>query len=587
MSLLDKASLIVTPNAYEESKLYSVIPNTTLGDMDVVRATTATRVNSAGLIEVVPRNLFTNSEQIDTADWARQGVSATANQAISPNGTLTAELLDDGTAASTQHWIFQNPSLLNGTTYTISFYAKYISRKFMAVNIFNGLASQYVYYNIQDGLVSGSTGDVTASITSVGNGWFRIVYTRPMATSGSSPNFRIALADDTSNITYTGSNKQAYVWGFQLENFATATEYFPTTTRLNIPRIDYTNGSCPSILVEPQRTNLLLYSNDFSNANWAKVASSTVTTDSGVQNPSGVSPTFRFNASNLAFGGILRQILILTVGQTYTFSYFAKKGNYRYVGIRFNNARNGERFPTYDFDTDTLNKQGATCDLSRTLLTNGWVKLTITFNATIITSNCDIALTTSNGDTSTALSGTEFVYVYGAQTELGTYGTSYIPTVASTVTRNADVISKTGISSLIGQTEGTVFVELYNQLIDSTIIFLNKNNTNSIVIQTTPTNIIARCYANSVSILLIAGVFTVKNEKLKVAIKYSSAGAKIFVNGILKATNVNPVVFTAAITEINFNDGVILNLNQTIYNNGVQLYKTALTDTECITLTTL
>ena len=61
MSLLDKASLIVTPNSYKESKLYSVVPNTTLGDMDVVRATTATRVNSSGLIEVVPRNLIQQS----------------------------------------------------------------------------------------------------------------------------------------------------------------------------------------------------------------------------------------------------------------------------------------------------------------------------------------------------------------------------------------------------------------------------------------------------------------------------------------------------------------------------------------------
>ena len=51
MSLLEKASLVVTPNGYKAGKLYSVIPNTALGDMDVVRATTATRVNSLGLIE--------------------------------------------------------------------------------------------------------------------------------------------------------------------------------------------------------------------------------------------------------------------------------------------------------------------------------------------------------------------------------------------------------------------------------------------------------------------------------------------------------------------------------------------------------
>jgi len=80
MSLLDKASLIVTPNAYKESKLYSVVPNTTLGDMDVVRATTATRVNSAGLIEVVPRNLYLFSNDFTNANWTKQNTSITASQ---------------------------------------------------------------------------------------------------------------------------------------------------------------------------------------------------------------------------------------------------------------------------------------------------------------------------------------------------------------------------------------------------------------------------------------------------------------------------------------------------------------------------
>jgi hypothetical protein len=408
MSLLDKASLVITPNAVKAGKLYSVIPNTTLGDMDVVRATTATRVNSLGLIESVA---------------------------------------------------------------------------------------------------------------------------------------------------------------------------------VNVPRVDYTNGSCPSLLVEGQRTNLLTYSNDFSNLIWAKVASSTVTTDSGVQNPSGVSPTFRFNASSLAFGGILRQILTLTVGQTYTFSYFAKKGNHRYVGIRFNNARNGERFPTYDFDTDTLNKQGATCDLSRTILANGWVRLSITFTATITTSNCDIALTTSNGDTSTALSGTEFMYVFGAQTELSSFATSYIPTVASTVTRNADVISKTGISSLIGQTEGTLFVD---------IVYIDVTTTNSISINNGTS--LDRVVVFSGSGLLFAQVrvgnvnqFSVNTPVLvgtryKAAIAYKGSDFAFYVNGNQIAVGSTGTVPTCSVFSYDAGSGGSPFLGK---NNSSQLYKTRLTNTELAQLTTL
>jgi hypothetical protein len=181
------------------------------------------------LLEKQSTNLFTYSEQIDNAAWFYNNLTIMANQAISPDGTQNADLLDDGTASSTQHWIYQGTSFSNSTAYTISFYAKYVSRKYMAVNIYNGATSQYVVYDIQNGSVYGSTGDVTASITSVGNGWYRVVYTRTMSASGS-PNFRIAMADDTGNETYTGSNKQVYVWGFQCEASSYATSYIPTTS---------------------------------------------------------------------------------------------------------------------------------------------------------------------------------------------------------------------------------------------------------------------------------------------------------------------------------------------------------------------
>jgi hypothetical protein len=58
MSLLDTASLLLTPNAYKEGKLYSVIPSDGSGDFTFTRATTATRVNSDGLVELVPYNLL-------------------------------------------------------------------------------------------------------------------------------------------------------------------------------------------------------------------------------------------------------------------------------------------------------------------------------------------------------------------------------------------------------------------------------------------------------------------------------------------------------------------------------------------------
>ena len=179
------------------------------------------------LLEPQRINLVTFSEQINNADWFSNNLTITANQAISPDGYTNADLLDDGTAASTQHWFYQGTTLANSTTYTLSLYAKYVSRQNMSINIYNGASSQYVDYNIQNGTIVGSTGDVTASITSAGNGWYRLTYTRAMAASGG-PNYRIALADDTGNETYTGSNKQTLIYGCQIEAGAYATSYIPT-----------------------------------------------------------------------------------------------------------------------------------------------------------------------------------------------------------------------------------------------------------------------------------------------------------------------------------------------------------------------
>ena len=213
------------------------------------------------LLEKQSTNLFTYSEQMDNADWYKTNLTVTANATTSPDGTQNADLLDDGTASSTQHWIYQGTSFSNSTAYTISFYAKYVSRKYMAVNIYNGSTSQYVVYDIQNGSVYGSTGDVTASITSVGNGWYRVVYTRTMSASGS-PNFRIAMADDSGSETYTGSNKQVYLWGCQCEASSYPTSYIPTTSSsaTRVADLDTSAGSSGNFgTLTPTGTKAVLY----------------------------------------------------------------------------------------------------------------------------------------------------------------------------------------------------------------------------------------------------------------------------------------------------------------------------------------
>ena len=185
--------------------------------------------NTKSLADVPSQNLILQSQNFSSTSWVKNNISVTANQSVSPSGLQDADLVDDGVVTNTQHWLYQTPTFVYNTTYTLSIFAKYISRKYMTINIYNGVTSQYVVYDILNGVVYGTTGDVTASIQSYGNSWYRLSYTRTIAATGS-PNFRIAMADDFGSETYTGSNKQVYLYGAQFEVGPVATTYIPTTT---------------------------------------------------------------------------------------------------------------------------------------------------------------------------------------------------------------------------------------------------------------------------------------------------------------------------------------------------------------------
>jgi len=124
MSYFDDASLVMIPSGTKTSKVYSVKPIDGTGDLTFTRSNdTASRVNSAGLIEKVRTNLLPYSEQIDNAVWNKVSTTVTANAVISPDGTQDAETM---TVSISDSRVEQTLSLGAGT-YTFSVYVKLIS----------------------------------------------------------------------------------------------------------------------------------------------------------------------------------------------------------------------------------------------------------------------------------------------------------------------------------------------------------------------------------------------------------------------------------------------------------------------------
>ena len=117
-NLLEQASLVMIPSGYKEDVVYSEIPINGAGDLAFTRASNGTRINSQGLVEVVPWNLLQESETFSNAVWTKQDSSITANATTAPNGTLTADKLVENTSTSA-HSVWQANNLPN-QTYTLS-----------------------------------------------------------------------------------------------------------------------------------------------------------------------------------------------------------------------------------------------------------------------------------------------------------------------------------------------------------------------------------------------------------------------------------------------------------------------------------
>ena len=563
MSLLTDASLIVTPNAYKESKLYSVIPNTVLGDMNIVRATTATRVNSAGLIELVPRNLLTYSNTFTNGDWSTSQATLTSGQS-GYDGTSNAYKLQ---ATGTNCYLYQGSFNFSRNQ---SVYAK--AGNYTQISFIVGGYNNGVQFNLTTGTIANNTNSsyYTPSIESVGNGWYRC----SVAVSSAAPTYPFLFAPNFVAGGYSASGDFIYIQNAQTEFSATATEYFPTTTRLNIPRLDYSNGICPSILVEPQSTNLLLRSEEFENFAWNKGTGGSISANS-VISPSGISnaDAYTWAGSTIAFA-YLSQVASSLSQNSHTFSIWLKRP--------FGSGSRTISLCISDVFVSTASSSIFT-------VTETWQRFQFTRASASATGQVGVGFIF--GASGTSIAAGDILNVWGAQLELGSSPTSYIPTTASTVTRNADVISKTGISSLIGPTEGTIYAEINNTLMTYSAtgyvmrIFADANNEVWIRKESGSNKYTAKWRANSVDVYTQSNI-SVLNGNNKIAIAYKTGNSAVYLNGTQIGTSASTGAFAVAPSQI----GIGSSSTADFFNDRIELatvFPTRLTNAQLATLTTL
>jgi hypothetical protein len=590
MSFFDDASLVMIPSGYKDQKVYSVKPTDGTGDLTFSRASSATRVQSDGLIEKVRTNLVLQSETFDNASWTKGDLSVSANTIANPlNGATTADTIVEA-ATTGQHYLFQSPSLTGVFTYSI--YAKAKERSHIVIGgAINPTNFYSVLFNLTSGTVqqanNGSSTGITASIVSAGNGWYRCSVA--LSSAVAIP-YAIWTSDGTTlaptyyEPSYTGNGTSGlYIFGAQVETGDIATDYIATTTAAvsvgpvsGLPRLDYLGSTCPKLLLEPQRTNNALYSEQLDNAAWTK--QNTTVTANAVTSPSGYQDADKLIET--ASTGAHRASVSSGATLNGTFSFFAKAGERTKVAILSTTIDLG-----FDLSNGTLINLGSGTSVGKIEnYGNGWYRCSLPQASGIVA--LALALLDNAGNISYTGNGTSGAYFWGAQLEVGAYATSYIPTLGASVTRVADAASKTGITSLIGQTAGTLFAEF---VVDGAnpsarIISVSDGTTaNRIVLLQDGLSI--RVFVAAAGVGQVDISFGTWIGSHKIAVAYANNDLVVFLDGVLAATDTSISVPACSAAQVGtFEDNTNITPLGGVINQAL-IFKTRLTNSQLAELT--
>ncbi len=368
----------------------------------------------------------------------------------------------------------------------------------------------------------------------------------------------------------------------------------------NVPRLDWLNSNCPSLLLEPQRTNLALYSENFEGTNWN--AGSTIITQNDSIAPSGEKTAVKLQRTST--GSSYRTHFIYKSNSviTYTTSVFVKQGEDNYFAMRVQRPFNPSRVDIrFRFDTGLIYYAQAFSDF--TLIDynvenypKGWYRIYFTYTSdTSTTLSLNFSPRETDGDIdSSDTSSTSFAYVWGVQTEVGYYLTSYIKTEGSTVTRSEDYNVKTTLS---GQTQfdknkGVIIIDVkpfkqdpnaYN--VENFDISLKDSLATGLTFSFEPNNILNFWINDASSPPIVDYDYSYSGGRIKAAILWLDGRYRLFANGqLLNSYNTSRVF--SQLDRLEFNAGFnSFKFAGNVY--GVQVFDELLSDAEIKKMTEL
>ena len=480
------------------------------GDFTFSRSSSGTRVNSDGLIETAQ---VLGSELITNGDFSNGGANW--------NYTLGVWDFSSGLASC------------------------------------NGTQSGLSYLNQSGGIVSGKKYKVTYEITSISAGEIRVfvgdVSGLARTTTGVFTEYITATSTNfwlRVNSTFVGSIDNVSVKEV-IEN--------------DVPRLDYSGASCASLLLESQRTNLITYSESFSNSYWAKTRA-TISANQ-IVSPDGSVTADSLTATDTSENYCQQNVNSTVSGSQQTVSFFVKKGTSDFCHIFLWNVPNNGARQWFDLTSGSVGTSttfGSTVSVDSAEMINygnGWYRCIVVFNNS--NTNIRIAISASNSNGSVLSTIGKKIYIWGAQLEVGSYPTSYIPSNSgSSTTRSADVCNNAGTSATFNDSEGVLFAEIAANALTSTLemLSLSDGTYNNVVLfryyDTSSNDIQVQVKVAGSAQASMLFTLTDATSFNKIALKYKAYDFALWVNGIEVATDTSGNTFSAnTLNRLSFDRG--------------------------------
>ncbi len=527
---MDIPSLFMIPSAVSSGKVHSVFPNSTDADFDFNRDSSATRVNSQGLIETV--GYFSNEK-----------VTSLENSGFYPFNTFTDNGGGSYTCVSTNtSWAgFQQPSsetfaVTSGQVYRITF------------DIVKHSGTSFQFF--------------------IGNNAVGTAYT-PVTAISASGSYSFDHTVTTTNSAARLVSQCNQIINFTISNISIK-EIQGDRARLNYEIEGGLVNTKPSLLLEPQSTNEVTYSEKFNQ--WSNVGGVTFTSDIAK------SPDGSMSADGIqdTTGGSFKRLRIvkssISPNSTFTASVFVKKEtsqiNFGGIALVYQNVSTATSYGIIDAVNGTIvNGSGSITPTFNVVdFGNYWrFEMTSTDNGSNTAVEFAIYGTLSNNGTSLGVGAGSVRTIWGAQLEQQSYATSYIPTNGSTQTRAAETCNGAGTSSILPSEEGILYTEIAalsttdptHQNRDISISDGTINNTLILYYQSSLNRI--SVYINVGNVMVALGSvtsYTVTNFN-KIAVRWKQNDFRMYINGTLVFSDTSGASFSSGtLNRINFDNAI-------------------------------